>query len=247
MDIRIDHLNFRSQRKSYGISLKEIADEALLSETTVRNYEVYGGSYTNDIRTRDENEKRICNALKSLIEFRIDLAFPKALKKDDKMKTTAKKLGYDRAKVWKIIDSYLEVNGIKAAEFNKMCGITANTFNESVIKEHPSLYPSTVARICHATGWNMSKFDSCRSEIDTNQEKKTDVNKKEETVMETVKNEQPQTTHTPALSSTNLDEIRDRKFIFEDGCFFEEYTIVRRVRKSITRGAFMAAIEKEGK
>jgi hypothetical protein len=65
--------------------------------------------------------------------------------------------------------------------------------------------------------------------------------------METVKNEQSQTTPTPVFSSANLDDVRDRKFIFEDGCFFEEYTIVRRVRKSITRGAFMAAIEKEGK
>lgn len=244
----INHLNFRSKRKEYGISIKEIADESLLSEATIRNYEIYDGSYTRNNRVRDYNEKQICRALESLIQFKIDLESIKPIKRREKntMKKILVRSVYSREKVYAIVNEYLTSNGIGIIEFMGMCDLALNTFASNTMEKYKTLYPRTVYKICKATGWDMSKFESCKIQLEQECETAvTDTNKKEEKIMETATTNEVKEV-TPVITG-NKEETRDHKFIFEDGCFYEEYTIIRRVRKSITRGAFMAAIEKEGK
>lgn len=237
-NLQISHLNFRTQRKGFGITLEEIADEAMLSTTTVRNYEIYGGT-SSDIRTRDENEKRICSALGRLIEMRIDSKFVRGKKLDPHTRTNE---NYDRRKVYDIIKKYLDENHIAIGEFCDMCGMIRKMFTEKYCDEYSTLYPYTLQKICKATGWDISKFDGCKVTV------KTIVGSKEEKE-EAQMDKTEVNTPVPVAEGGNSikEEVRDRKFIFEEGCFFEEYVIVRRVRKSITKGAFLAAIEKEKK
>lgn len=234
LDLQISHLNFQQQRKSYGITLQEIADEAMLSITTVRNYEVYGGSYL-DSRVRDENERRICRALKELINMRIDSCFVrgsikstlKKMKEERKMASINSRNNFDRAKVKAVIIEYLHKNNISMSEFLKMCGINAGTFSDATIKDHPSLYPATVVQICKATGWNIATFNDCKMEW------------KEEPKMEKPKTENVE------FVKKGATIIKNHKFVFENGKFFEEYDIVQSVKKIVSKEDFMAAIQKE--
>ena len=243
-NLEINRSNFKTQRQCYGISLKDISDKCKLSEGAVRNYEVYGGTYTNDHRTRDYNERLICNTLKDLIEGKIASAFDKN-KEETTMTITRSEYVYDRSKVYAIIKKYLDENDISMCQFAEMCGVSNNIFSPSIMKHSPNIYSIMIHKICEATGWSMSMFDSCKNKEAQVIVKKPNANKKEEKVVEKTTAE-PIKKEAPVITG-NKEETRDRKFIFEDGCFYEEYTIVRRVRKSITRGEFMSAIEKEDK
>ena len=171
--------------------------------------------------------------------MRIDSKFVRGKKLDPHTRTNE---NYDRRKVYDIIKKYLDDNHIGIVEFCDMCGIVRKTFTEKSCDEYGTLYPYTVQKICKSTGWDISKFDDCKVTVKTFIGSKEE---KEEAQMEKTEVKTP----VPVAEGGNSikEEVQDKKFIFEGGCFFEEYVIVRRVRKSITKGAFLAAIEKEGK
>ena len=71
----INQSNFRQTRRSYGITLQDVADKCHLSASSIMNYEQYTGQYTQ-VRTRDDNVKRIVRALDELITEKIEETFP---------------------------------------------------------------------------------------------------------------------------------------------------------------------------
>ena len=70
----IDRSNFKQNRRSYGITLTEIADKSKISSSVISNFENFTGQYTQ-VRVRDDNQRAIIRALKDLIQEKIDSTF----------------------------------------------------------------------------------------------------------------------------------------------------------------------------
>ena len=83
--LEINHTNFKQNRSAYGFTLREIADRAGVSVSTVDNYEKFDSSYIRT-RARDDNAKRIERALSELIDEQIVRVFPNSIsQKEEKV------------------------------------------------------------------------------------------------------------------------------------------------------------------
>ena len=240
----VSHINFKQQRQAYKISLEEIAKKSGLAISTVSAYERFTSKYTQT-RTRDENGRAITNALNDIIQEKISETFPNAIKKEDKVveevKEKKKINGFDRAAISEKIRKYCTASGISLREFCKMCDIADNTFMGCVIRDNPILRKQTVTKIVNATGWSLDQLTG-----------PDDISVKK--VIEPVQNLEPmkpnpiEADEDRKMSSLQHDgnvTITDEKYTFQDGSYYYEYTIVRRVKRKITKEQFLNDISKK--
>lgn len=278
-DLRINHNNFRQNRKAYGITIEEIAKKCGLSSSVVSNYENFTGQYTQT-RHRDDNARRIVRALKDLIQSRIGDTFITIARKEDKEeksmvgdslvlgetvtldelvkevkesengdkkvadKYTNYKKGYNKEKVVKKLRAYCDDNNISFGDFCKMCGINHSTLAPYSARIAPILSEKTMEKIFQATGWDRTKFEE-----DRYYEMEDRIITVKSPTITSINNKKEKTTVT--ITPLPIDkkdpeevEIKDKKYTFQDGICYEEYTEVRyiKVKKVISKEQFMEAI-----
>ena len=280
MDLNISHLNFKKLRESYGIRLVDVAERSGLSQSTISAYERFTSKYTQT-RARDYNEQAITKALHELINEKLGELFVKPAvneeveKMEEKVVTKVEPKNeinsngiyihlFDRETVSKKILEYLKQNNISSSEFCAMCGISNATFNDCVIKSHPTLYPSTIGKICNATGWDISKFDECycgkdfdswKRKCNENKEKRNRQEKKNKAEPKTIvgegyftkeqlKEEVVTAVENPEKDPNTLS-ISDYRLIFENGQYYEEYIITRRVKRPIAKEQFLSKLNNQ--
>lgn len=297
-DLIIDRSNFKQNRKSYGISLKDIAERSKLSTGVISNYENYTGQYTQT-RTRDDNARIIVRALKDLIQEHIDNIFmngtnkinnkeEKEIKKMEEKKMITSdsivldgfaendktvsldelvekreekdntkipknyKRGYNKGKIVTKLHSYCKENKISFSDFCSMCGINCSTLAPYSIERTPILSERLLLKICEATGWDADRFEEDRyynlEEIGCkipSVKIKTRKNKKEKTInkKDTITMKQ-NTINSDKIEGDNIHQIQDKKYVFQDGSYYEEYVEVIYIKKrnKITREQFLAAV-----
>ena len=245
-----NRISFSQKRHSYGITLDDISKKSGLAMSTISAYERFNGKYT-ETRTRDDNAVLIERTLDDIIKERLAETFSRAVEKEEKsmeesVKTiTANNVNkeLDRKKIAEKIRKYCVDSGISLNEFCKMCGITNNTFSDSTVKLHPYLYDRTIYKICSATGWT-------REQLVEGNESPSSAPKVEAkpAVVKEPKIALYENDETRSLNNLCHDgtvQVKDKKFTFQDGKYYIEYTVVRRVKQCITKEQFMAQIEKE--
>ena len=245
-----NRISFSQKRHSYGITLDDISKKSGLAMSTISAYERFNGKYT-ETRTRDTNAILIERALDDIIKERLAETFSRAVEKEEKsmeesVKTiTATNINkeLDRRKIGEKIRKYCFESGISLNEFSKMCGISNNVFSESTVKEHPYLYDRTIYKICSATGWTREQL----VESDESPSSAPKVEAKPAVVKEPkiALYENDETRSLNNLSHDGTVQVKDKKFTFQDGKYYMEYTVVRKVKQCITKEQFMARIEKE--
>lgn len=267
-DLVIERSNFAQNRKSYGITLKEIADKSKISPSVISNYENYTGQYTQT-RIRDDNERAIVRALKELIQNKIDETFiVPIIKKEDKgdmvaneitldelvKETKAKEIsatkkfypGYNKASIVKDLRDYCRSNAITMTEFCKMCGVAHSTMTPSSIKVASTLSENVLLKICKATGWDIERFS--KYYVGDKDVAPIPKEKKEEPIITPVTQETKDTLKKNKIIEElpeRVGEIKDKKYTFQDGKFYEEYIVVieQHIRKEISRTEFLSAVQ----
>lgn len=245
-----NRISFSQKRHSYGITLDDISKKSGLAMSTISAYERFNGKYT-ETRTRDDNAIIIERTLDDIIKERLAETFSRAVEKEEKsMEESVKNVTavninkeLDRKKIGEKIKKYCFESGISLNEFCKMCDITNNTFSDSVAKQHPYLYDRTIYKICSATGWTrdqLVKSNELPSSAPKVEAKPAVV---KEPKMALYENDETRSLNN--LSHDGTVQVKDKKFTFQDGKYYMEYTVVRRVKQCITKEQFMAQIEKE--
>jgi transcriptional regulator with XRE-family HTH domain len=246
-----NRISFSQKRHSYGITLDDISKKSGLAMSTISAYERFNGKYT-ETRTRDDNAIIIERTLDDIIKERLAETFSRAVEKEEKpmeesVKTiTANNINkeLDRKKIAEKIKKYCFDSGISLNEFYKMCGINNSIFSPSTIKRHPYLYDRTIYKICSATGWTreqLVKSDESPSPAPTPKVEAKPVVKEPKIALY----ENDETRSLNNLSHDGTVQVKDKKFTFQDGKYYMEYTVVRKVKQCITKEQFMARIEKE--
>ena len=286
-ELMIDRSNFTENRKSYGITIKQIAEKAKLSYNVISNFENYTGQYTQT-RTRDDNARVIIRALKDLIQERINEAFPygnknsinnikekeneimenettreitltelaesvvKESSKSNKKKPTFTTIGYRKEAIATKLRKYCKEKGVGMKEFCDMCGVNSNTLSPYYIKLSPVMREDILKKICNATGLDISMFDEDRNEgpiAESNKVNKTNINEIEikkiepKKIEEIVGNKVIEMKSIPTETIKDKVEIRDKKYTFQDGEYYEEYIEIRHIRKPIGKEDFLKAIQ----
>lgn len=229
-----NRISFSQKRHSYGITLDDISKKSGLAMSTISAYERFNGKYT-ETRTRDDNAIIIERTLDDIIKERLAETFSRTVEKEEKsMEESVKTITaanvnkeLDRKKISEKIRKYCIDSGISLNEFCKMCGITTSTFSDSTVKLHPYLYDRTIYKICSATGWTREQLvesDETPSSTPAPNDETRSLNN---------------------LSHDGTVQVKDKKFTFQDGKYYMEYTVVRKVKQCITKEQFMAQIEKE--
>lgn len=239
-------ISFSQKRHSYGITLDDISKKSGLAMSTISAYERFNGRYTQT-RTRDDNAVLIERALDDIIKERLAETFKKSIKEEKSMEevknVTAINVNkeLDRKKIGEKIRKYCFESGISLNEFCKMCDITTNTFTESSVKLHPYLYDRTVYKICNATGWTREQLVESNELPSSTPEVEKPVVKEPKIALY----ENDETRSLNNLSHDGTVQVKDKKFTFQDGKYYMEYTVIRKVKQCITKEQFMSQIEKE--
>lgn len=245
-----NRISFSQKRHSYGITLDDISKKSGLAMSTISAYERFNGKYT-ETRTRDDNAVLIERTLDDIIKERLAETVSRAVEKEEKsmeesVKTiTANNVNkeLDRKKIAEKIRKYCIDSGISLREFCKMCDINVNTFTDTTVKLHPYLYDRTIYKICSATGWTreqLVKSDELSSPAPKVEAKPAVVKEPKIALYEN-----DETRSLNNLSHDGTVQVKDKKFTFQDGKYYIEYTVVRKVKQCITKEQFMAQIEKE--
>lgn len=241
-------ISFSQKRHSYGITLEDISKKSGLAMSTISAYEHFNGRYT-ETRTRDDNAVLIERSLDDIIKERLAKTFSRAVEKEEKsMETVEKKNNalntkpeLDREKIGEKIRKYCFESNISLNEFCNMCDITSNTFTEAVTKKHPYLYDRTIYKICNATGWTREQLIGEKSlPVSTKPVEKPVVKEPKIALYEN-----DETRSLNNLSHDGTVQVKDKKFTFQDGKYYMEYTVIRKVKQCITKEQFMSQIEKE--
>ena len=170
------------------------------------------------------------------------------------------KNGYDKGKIIKKLKDYCAENNIIFSDFCTMCGINHSTLAPYSIRVSPVLSEKTMNKICEATGWNSTKFEEDKyykdylDEITPGIVEKTNTKVRINTLKEEKKEEKKEisTAHitpivsvpvTNSISTIDEVQIQDKKYTFQDGICFEEYTEIRHVKHIITKEQFINAIQ----
>ena len=241
-ELVIDRKNFKQNRVAYGISQEEIANRCGLVSTTVSNYERFEGKYTQT-RARDDNEKLMIRALYDIIQERINETFTNAIKKEDKVVSKSRKqfsISYDRKTIGEKIYKYCMYSGINITDFCKMCNISSNSFVASQIEAVPQIKLQTINKILVATGWTLEQLTG-PNDIPVQPIKMT-------TDLEVMKPNPIEADEDRKLSSLQHDgnvTITDERYTFQDGSYYYEYTIVRKVKRKISKEQFLNDISKK--
>ena len=256
-ELVIDRKNFKQNRVAYGISQEEIANRCGLVSTTVSNYERFEGKYSQ-IRVRDDNEKLMIRALYDIIQERINESFTNAINKnEDKVVGEHRRkqfdITYDRKTIGEKIYKYCLYSGINITDFCKMCGISCNTFVASMITDVPQIKLQTINKILAATGWTLDQLTGPddipvrpirrKESIDSNALQKPVTND-----LEPLRPNPIEADEDRKMSSLQHDgnvKITDERYTFQDGDYFYEYTIVRKVKRKITKEQFLNDISKK--
>lgn len=234
----IERNNFKQNRLSYGIKLEDISKKSGLAISTISAYERLTSKYT-ETRTRDNNAQIIDRALCELIKEKLDNTFPNSIsqKEDKVVEESVKKLAtnikpeYDRVKVGNKINKYCRDSFITVNDFCNMCGISKSTFSDSTCKSHPYMYDITLHKICKATGWDIKML--INNEDIPVENKPDNKDKVHECINSIVSND------------GNVESIKDEKYTYENGEYFYEYTVVKRIKMKITKEKFLKDISKK--
>lgn len=253
-ELVIDRKNFKQNRVAYGISQEEIANRCGLVSTTVSNYERFEGKYTQT-RARDDNEKLMIRALYDIIQERINETFTNAINnKEDKVVSESKNkfsISYDRKTIGEKIYKYCAYSGINITDFCKMCSISCNSFVASQIEAVPQIKLQTINKILAATGWTLEQLTG-PNDIPVQPIKKTidptALQKPVTNDLELLKPNPIDADEDRKMSSLQHDgnvKITDERYTFQDGDYFYEYTIVRKVKRKISKEQFLNDISKK--
>ncbi len=213
------------------------------------------------IKKKKEEEKMVEDSLVLGEVVTLDELAKEAREKQDQKhekKVAAKgqnyKNGYNKEKIINKLRSYCDENKILFSDFCKMCNINHSTLAPYSIKVTPILSERLMVRICEATGWDISKFDEDKyfeqsNSITTTAQKAKSKN----TATFTLRQSSTETgiapiaflpvhKEEPKAEPDNV-EIKDRKYTFQDGVCYEEYTEIRYVKRTISKEQFMTAIQ----
>ena len=137
-------------------------------------------------------------------------------KKDEKSMNTSK---IERKVIGNKIRKYCNQSHIAIEEFLRMCGIANNTFLYCVEKDHPYISERVMRKICDATGWTMEQL-TCDEDLPVKE--------------------------TKDIPSAATEETKDVRYIFENGEYIMEYTVIQiqRCRKKLTKEEFMEHVAK---
>lgn len=228
---QVERFGFRAKRLSYGITLDEISKKCGLAISTISAYERFSSKYT-ETRTRDENAITIDRALNDIINEKIQATFTNAVSSQKEEKVVE----YSREKIGNKIRKYCKESCISLTQFIKMCDLDQTAFSPSTIKKSPALSKTAVNSILHATGWSENYL------IDDNDIPVNSTNTKPVSITTYDRDE------VNSLSNLSHDgnvKIEDKKYTYQDGKYYLEYTIVRKVKRMITKEQFMNEIQKE--
>lgn len=252
---QVERFGFRAKRLSYGITLDDISKKCGLAISTISAYERFSSKYT-ETRTRDENAITIDRALNDIINEKIQETFTGAVtsQKEEKVveEYSLKKQieavnvnpDYDRKIIFDKINKYCKESNITVTEFCEMCDITSSTFAASTIKRHPYLYGRTIYKICKATGWSEDQLTG-KAEIKTIDEKKPEIVKGDPNPVRVITYDRDEVNSLSNLSHDGNVKIEDKKYTYQEGKYYLEYTIIRKVKRMITKEQFMNEIQKE--
>lgn len=252
---QVERFGFRAKRLSYGITLDDISKKCGLAISTVSAYERFSSKYT-ETRTRDENAIIIDRALDDIINEKIQETFTNAItsQKEEKvvddhsLKKQVEAVNinpdYDRKIIFDKINKYCKESNITISEFCDMCGISTSTFAASTIKKHPYLYTRTIYKILKATGWSEDQLTG-KKEIKIMEEKKPEIVKEEPKPVNITTYDRDEVNSLSNLSHDGNVKIEDKRYTYQDGKYYLEYTIIRKVKRMITKEQFMNEIQKE--
>lgn len=155
---------------------------------------------------------------------------------------------YDKEKIVTKIRKYCKDNNITLSDFCKMCGVCHSTLAPSSIKVAPILRDSILIKICKATGWDINSFANdivikATSNIKIKENKvvpQTIIKEQRE------EKEEKKSSHDITTNFTNNKDqnevIQNKKYSFQDGVYYEEYDVVKHVKKVITKEYFLDTV-----
>lgn len=228
---QVERFGFRAKRLSYGITLDDISKKCGLAISTISAYERFSSKYT-ETRTRDENAIIIDRALDDIINEKIQETFTNAITSQKEEKVVE----YSREKIGNKLRKYCKESYISLTQFVKMCNLDQAAFAPSTIKKTQTLSKTAVNSILHATGWPENYLtDDNDIPVDSATAKPVNVSMYERDDTNSLSN----------LSHDGNVKIEDKRYTYQDGKYYLEYTIIRKVKRMITKEQFMNEIQKE--
>ena len=263
MTVVVRRDNFKQLRKSYGITLKEIARKCQLSVPTIQNFENNQGLYQN-INAREYNSKLMVRMLEDMIvkkeedirmiTFDNDSGFATntPLMKESKHKEKAavrnsnKPTDISRKEFAENLNKYLYNNKLSMREFCNMCSIAHSVFYPSYVKTNPYLSVGHLKKVKDAKGWTDEQIRS-GSFVEEDVNMAWIATQKSKAALAALNEESKS-----ALHDKLADKLKDSgfanksesnvKYVFDGSCYYKEYDIVKHVVESISKEEFIKHI-----
>lgn len=153
---KVTQLNFKQLRTKYNLTLNDISDVCKLSTTTVRNFEMCKGEYTQ-VNARSYNSDMMIQTLQSMINH-----MPNS---KGELKTMARKKVFEQSpvdsmKFYENVKQYCRLNDTSIYEFSEMCGLAPGFFTPWYCKKYPVISMNSANKISKATGWSLEEMES---------------------------------------------------------------------------------------
>ena len=212
--------------------------------------------FTNNNLTNIKEEKEMENL--AMEEISLTELAQAAVENDNKVvqlkqKYTKKGVhspnGYIKKNVVEKLRKYCKEKDLGITEFCDMCGVNRTTLSPYNIKLAPILRGDILEKICQATGLDINTFNEDMNGDDENNNifanKRVTKITNSDTIKENIKSDTVPTikNEEKITVDTNDSQIRDRKYTFQDGKYYEEYTVISYVKNAITKEQFLNAIQ----
>lgn len=160
--------------------------------------------------------------------------------------------GYNKESIVPKLRKYCKENNLGMTEFCDMCDISRTMLSPYYIKVAPVMREDILKKICNATGLDIGMFNEDRNDgniLKENKIKETNIIEKENnngTSKMIEKSIEKKIIETKPISTEIIKdniEIRDKKYTFQDGEYYEEYIEIKHIRKPIGKEDFLKAIQ----
>lgn len=212
--------------------------------------------YTNEQKVNNNNNEKENETMNEVAKEITLTELAQSAVKENNIETKPKKnkggnnyffIGYKKGPVIEKLRNYCKENDLKFGEFCDMCGVNRSTLAPYSIKVAPVLREDILVKICKATGMDICMFNEDRNDgrkITSTNNVMCNTNIvpiKEQKSIEAPKLKD--NSHKTEVKSDTGIEIRDKKYTFQDGVFYEEYVEIRHVKHSISKEQFMNVIQ----
>lgn len=229
-------------------ALKDLIQEKIDSVFYISEQKVNNNNKEKENETMNEAVKEI--TLTELAQSAVKENSIETKPKKNKGGNNYVLIGYKKGPVIEKLRDYCKRNDLKLGEFCDMCGVNRSTLAPYSIKVAPVLREDILVKICKATGIDINMFNEDRNDgrqiTSTNNTNNVMCNTNIVPIKEKKPIEVPKLKDNSHKTEVKVDtgiEIRDKKYTFQDGVFYEEYVEIRHVKHSISKEQFLNAIQ----